>query len=138
MRVFSGLVVAAAMVVAQSGGKKPAYSYQKVMVTVRDGVKLEPVILTPTDRKGPLPILFRRSPYGVPADAAGAGRDAQAELARAGYIFVVQNLRGRFGSEGTFELSSKADPENPNATGETSDASHSIARLGKKLPNNRR
>ncbi|HJZ70246.1 MAG TPA: CocE/NonD family hydrolase [Vicinamibacterales bacterium] len=136
MRVFSGLVVAAAMVVAQSGGKKPAYSYQKVMVPVRDGVKLETVILTPTDRKGPLPILFRRSPYGVPADAAGAGRDAQAELARDGYIFVVQNLRGRFGSEGTFELSSKADPENPNATGETSDAYDSIEWLVKNVPNN--
>src|SRR5262249_57161447 len=105
MRVFSGLGVAAAMVVAQSGGKKPAYTYRKVMVPVRDGVKLETVILTPTDRKGPLPILFRRSPYGVPASAAGVGQGSLAELARDGYIFVVQNLRGRFGSEGTFELS---------------------------------
>jgi len=35
-------------------------------------------------------------------------RPALKELARDGYIFVVQNLRGRFGSEGTFELTSKA------------------------------
>jgi len=136
MRVFSGLVVAGAVLALQGVAQVPAYSYRKVMVPVRDGVKLETVILTPTDRKGPLPILFRRSPYGVPADAAGAGEGAQAELARDGYIFVVQNLRGRFGSEGTFELSSRADPENPNATSETSDAYDSIEWLVKNVPDN--
>src|SRR5262245_38567954 len=126
MRALIGLVVAGATLAMQNVAQTPAYSFRKVMVPVRDGVKLETVILTPTARKGPLPILFRRSPYGVPADAAGAGGGAQAELARDGYIFVVQNLRGRFGSEGTFELSSKADPEDPKAISETSDAYDSI------------
>src|SRR5689334_3240812 len=106
------------------------------MVPVRDGVKLETVILAPANAKGPLPILFRRSPYGVPSSAAGAGQGSLAALARDGYIFVVQNLRGRFGSEGTFELSSKADPENPKATSETTDAYDSIDWLVKHVPNN--
>src|SRR5947208_13673111 len=100
-------------VVLHGGAQSPAYSYRKVMVPVRDGIKLETVILTPVSITGPLPILFRRTPYGVPSSAAGAGEGSQKELARDGYIFVVQNLRGRFGSEGTFELSSKADMEDP-------------------------
>ena len=36
------------------------------MIPVRDGVRLQTVILTPLDQTGPLPILFRRTPYGVP------------------------------------------------------------------------
>ena len=106
------------------------------MVPVRDGVRLETVIMTPTAATGPLPILFRRTPYGVPASANGAADVSLKELARDGYIFVVQNLRGRFGSEGTFELSSKADLENPKATSETTDAYDSIDWLVKNVPNN--
>src|SRR5262249_3387357 len=134
--MFAGVAVVATLFVAQDVAQSPAYSYSKVMVPVRDGIKLETVILTPTGATGPLPILFRRSPYGVPSSAAGAGEGPQAELARDGYIFVIQNLRGRFGSEGTFELSSKADPENPKATSETSDAYDSIEWLVKHVPNN--
>ena len=48
----------------------------------------------------------RRAP---PAPAEGSLK----ELATDGYIFVVQNLRGRFGSEGTFELSSQGRPREP-------------------------
>ena len=106
------------------------------MVPVRDGIKLETVIFTPTNARGPLPILFRRTPYGVPSSAASAGRDRSSELARDGYIFVVQNLRGRFRSEGTFELSSQADLENPKATSETTDAYDTIDWLVKNVPNN--
>src|SRR5205823_4688635 len=124
----------AVLLVAQSLAQTPAYTYTKVMVPVRDGIKLETVILAPTDASGPLPILFRRSPYGVPSSAAGAGQGSLAALARDGYIFVIQNLRGRFGSEGTFELSSKADPENPKATSETTDAYDSIEWLVKNVP----
>ena len=116
--------------------QQPAFTYRKVMIPVRDGVKLETVILTPTSAAGPLPILFRRTPYGVPQSAAGVGEGSQKELAKDGYIFVVQNLRGRFGSEGTFELSSKADLENPKATSETTDAYDSIEWLVKNVPNN--
>ena len=47
----------------------PPFKFQEVMIPVRDGVHLQTVILTPTDQQGPLPILFRRTPYGVPASA---------------------------------------------------------------------
>jgi uncharacterized protein len=123
-------------IISGLGAQTSAYTYRKVMVPVRDGIKLETVILSPTDASGPLPILFRRSPYGVPSSAAGAGQGSLADLAKDGYIFVIQNLRGRFGSEGTFELSSQADLENPKATSETTDAYDTIDWLVKNVPNN--
>jgi len=106
------------------------------MVPVRDGVKLETVIAAPANAAGPLPILVRRTPYGVPENAEFASSPTLKDLARDGYIFVVQNLRGRFGSEGTFELTSKADLENPKATSETTDAYDTIDWLVKNVPNN--
>ena len=130
---ISGLL---ALLALQGSAQSPAFTYQKVMIPVRDGVKLETVIMSPANATAPLPILFRRTPYGVPADANGIADGSLKELARDGYIFVVQNLRGRFGSEGTFELSSKADVENPKATSETSDAYDSIDWLVKNVRNN--
>src|SRR3954471_9958676 len=120
----------------QGSAQSPAFTYRKVMVPVRDGVRLETVIMAPANARGPLPILFRRTPYGVPASASGMPSESLKQLAQDGYIFVVQNLRGRFGSEGTFELSSQADLENPKATSETTDAYDSIEWLVKNVPDN--
>src|SRR5262245_61672042 len=106
------------------------------MVPVRDGIRLETVILTPANATQPLPILFRRTPYGVPSSAAGMGQETLKELVNDGYIFVIQNLRGRFGSEGTFELSSKVDLEHAKATSETTDAYDSIEWLVKNVARN--
>src|SRR3954464_15368606 len=47
----------------------PPFTYQEVMIPVRDGAHLQTAILTPTGRKGALPILFERTPYGVPGGA---------------------------------------------------------------------
>ena len=122
--------------VLQGSAQSPAFTYRKVMIPVRDGVRLETVIMTPANAAGPLPILLRRTPYGVPANPDGVADGSLKALASDGYIFVVQNLRGRFGSEGTFELSSKADLENPKATSETTDAYDSIDWLVKNVANN--
>ena len=50
----------------QQPAAKPVFKLQEVMIPVRDGVHLQTAILTPVDQHGPLPILFRRTPYGVP------------------------------------------------------------------------
>ncbi|HWW86219.1 MAG TPA: CocE/NonD family hydrolase, partial [Vicinamibacterales bacterium] len=113
-----------------------AFSYRQVMIPMRDGVRLQTVILAPTDTSRPLPILFRRTPYGVPSDASSGIGPSLDFLRRDGYIFVIQNLRGRFKSEGTFELSSKADLQNPTSTSETTDAYDSIDWLVKNVANN--
>jgi putative CocE/NonD family hydrolase len=115
---------------------KPIFTLQEVMVPVRDGVHLQTVILTPVDQKGPLPILFRRTPYGVPEKAPEQMPFSLKELAQDGYIFVIQNLRGRFKSEGVFKLSSWVDMNDPKATNETTDAYDSIEWLLKNVSNN--
>ncbi len=114
----------------------PTFTYQQVMIPMRDGVRLQTVILTPAGATGPLPILLRRTPYGVPANGNIPVTGSLKELARDGYIFVVQNLRGRFQSEGTFELTSRADLSDPKATSETTDAYDTIEWLVKNVPNN--
>src|SRR5437763_975359 len=81
---------------ARGAAQNEGFTYRRVMVPVRDGIRLETVIVAPTNTPGPLPILFRRTPYGVPASAAAAIGPSLAALTRDGYIFVVQNLRGRF------------------------------------------
>src|SRR4029079_19755111 len=103
------------------------------MIPVRDGVRLQTVILTPTDLPGPLPILFCRTPSGVTSDASST-RSTEG-MARDGYIVVIQNLRGRFKSEGVFKLSSQVDLTNPAATSETTDAYDSIDWLTAPLAN---
>jgi putative CocE/NonD family hydrolase len=115
---------------------KPIFNLQEVMIPVRDGVHLQTAILTPIGQQGSLPILFRRTPYGVPEKPPEQMPSSMKELAQDGYIFVIQNLRGRFKSEGVFNLSSWVDPNDPKATNETTDAYDSIEWLVKNVPNN--
>jgi putative CocE/NonD family hydrolase len=115
---------------------KPIFKLEVVMIPVRDGVRLQTVILTPVDQAGRLPILFRRTPYGVPEKPPEQMPPSMKELAQDGYIFVIQNLRGRFKSEGTFNLSSWVDLSDPKATNETTDAYDSIDWLVKNVLNN--
>jgi putative CocE/NonD family hydrolase len=121
---------------SQQPAAKPVFTIQEVMIPVRDGVHLQTAILTPVDQKGPLPILFRRTPYGVPEKAPEEIPSSLKELTQDGYIFVFQNLRGRFKSEGVFNLSSWVDLKDPKATNETTDAYDSIEWLIKNVPNN--
>ena len=114
----------------------PLFAFQEVMIPVRDGVHLQTVIMAPANQTGPLPILFRRTPYGVPAAAYTQMPPNLKEFAKDGYIFVIQNLRGRFKSEGTFALSSQANLADPKSTNETTDAYDSIDWLVKHVPNN--
>src|SRR5882762_4910351 len=103
---------------AQAPPAQAIFQYQEVMVPVRDGMHLQTVILTPTNARKQLPILFRRTPYGVPEKAPQQMPASMKELAQDGYIFVVQNLRGRFKSEGDYKLSSQVDLKDPKATSE--------------------
>ena len=113
---------------------KPVFTLKEVMIPMRDGVRLQTAILTPVDQHDPLPILLERTPYGVPDKPPAAMPPKMKELAQDGYIFVTQNLRGRFKSEGTFLLSSYVDLANPKATNETTDAYDTVDWLVKNVP----
>jgi hypothetical protein len=114
----------------------PLFTYQEVMVPMRDGVRLQTVIMTPTNAKGPLPILLRRSPYGVPDKPYAEVPDPLRQLYADGYIFVIQNIRGRFKSEGTFSLSDDVKVEPGQGTIETRDAYDTIDWLVKNVAGN--
>ncbi len=133
-------LVAALFLAATAGAQQPppksVYSFEEVMIPVRDGVHLQTVILTPVDQKGPLPILFRRTPYGVPDGPLTRLPTSWKEFAQDGYIFVIQNLRGRFKSEGVFHLSQEENVADPKATNDATDAYDSIDWLLKHVKNN--
>jgi putative CocE/NonD family hydrolase len=136
MRIHLLVLCAFLLVLSGCRSHKSPFKFQEVMIPVRDGVHLQTVILTPVSQKGPLPILFRRTPYGVPDKAPNEISVSLKELMQDGYIYVIQNLRGRFKSEGTFTLSSYVDLNDPKATNETTDAYDSIEWLVKNVPNN--
>ncbi len=101
---------------------------------MRDGVKLQTVVLRPLDRKEPLPILLRRTPYGVPDKAPTTIPESLRALCADGYILVIQNIRGRFKSEGTFSLSEDSKVTPGAGTIETRDAYDTVDWLVKNLP----
>ncbi|MDR3506612.1 MAG: CocE/NonD family hydrolase [Caulobacteraceae bacterium] len=128
-----------AAVAAAVAPKPPApvspYSYQQVMIPMRDGARLQTVIMAPADQTVPLPILLRRTPYGVPDKPPLKTPSDLEALAKDGYIFVVQNLRGRFKSEGSFLLTSAVDLKDRRAVNEATDAWDTIDWLVKHVPN---
>jgi putative CocE/NonD family hydrolase len=131
---------AAVFLMAPSGISRAAIEYKssEVMVPVRDGIKLHTVLVRPKGAEGPLPILLQRTPYGVPARAMEAQTQGPLKrMADDGYIFAFQDIRGRFGSEGTFVLERPArDASDPKSTDETTDAYDSIDWLVKNVAGN--
>jgi uncharacterized protein len=129
--VFFCVLAGAAQVWAAS-----PFTFQEVMIPMRDGAKLQTVILAPAGQKTALPILLRRTPYGVPAKAPDEIPVSIKEMAADGYIFVIQNLRGRFKSDGVFTESQKVDLSDPKSVSETTDAYDTIDWLVKNVANN--
>ena len=86
---------------------KAAYVKRDHMVPMRDGVKLFTIVYTPRDTTKRYPILLVRTPYSIrpyEPDVYRAVLGPSAEFDRDGYIFVFQDVRGKFRSEGDFEV----------------------------------
>jgi len=113
-----------------------AFTFQEVMVPMRDGTKLQTVILRPTGKTGKLPILLQRTPYGVPGGAPRAVPASMKYLMDDGYILVFQNMRGRYKSEGSFTMSMALSPAGSNAPDEASDGYDTIDWLVKNVADN--
>ena len=109
----------------------------EVMIPMRDGIKLFTVILAPKDQSAPLPILMRRTPYGVKGWSSAGVNGSSPELVKDGYIFVFQDIRGRTDSEGIFEmLRPPRDKRDPKSTDESTDTYDTIEYLIKNVPKN--
>ena len=121
---------------ALSATREGTFTVTDAMIPMRDGIKLHSRIIVPTGANSTLPILFLRTPYGV-ADAPEAMQSRYKELMDDGYIFVFQDIRGKFGSEGAFVMSRPARAIGDSKTiDEGSDAYDSIDWLLKNVPSN--
>jgi putative CocE/NonD family hydrolase len=119
--------------------KKPAeWDKLDVMIPARDGVKLHTLVFIPKNASEKLPFLIERSPYGFDngrAEKTLASRYKQ--LADDGYIFVLQDIRGRYQSEGTFVMQRPVhDRSVANSIDEGTDTYDTIDWLLKNVPNN--
>jgi putative CocE/NonD family hydrolase len=119
--------------------------YQKTtaMIPMRDGIKLYTVILSPVNPKTAFPILIERTPYGayfgVPNDSAFTiPRFFQFyNMAKEGYIFVFQDIRGKYKSEGTMQIHQPLIHETQKgAVDESTDTYDAVDWLIKNVPGN--
>ena len=109
------------------------------MVPMRAGVRLHAVILRPaTVAPGErLPFLLYRTPYGVGEFDSDSVNEDKPELAASGYIFVYEDVRGRYKSEGTFVMNRPVVAHRTDKdVDETTDAYDTVDWLVKHVPGN--
>jgi uncharacterized protein len=87
------------------------YMKTSYMIPMRDGISLNTIVLTPVDQHNSYPFLINRTPYGIdgnyPKDnqiISISDKFPYYTMAAEGYIFVFQDIRGRFKSQGRFEI----------------------------------
>jgi uncharacterized protein len=119
---------------------RQAYQKFEYMIPMRDGVKLHTAVFVPRDTTKTYPILMKRTPYSCTpygADNYPTNLGPSNHFPAAGYIFVNQDVRGRFLSEGDFE---QVTPHNVakktnKDVDESSDTYDTIEWLLKNVPN---
>ena len=111
----------------------PEFETVEAMVAMRDGVKLHTLVFSPKGARDGLPILFLRTPYGIDGRTA-MFQTSLKELADDGYLFVFQDIRGKFRSEGEFAMiRAPRDRADPKAIDEGTDAYDTIDWLIKNV-----
>jgi putative CocE/NonD family hydrolase len=115
------------------------FEKREVMIAMRDGVKLHTEIYTPRDASEALPILLNRTPYGIANPTGGVSNMIYryVDMAPDGYIFVFQDIRGRYGSEGKFVMLRPIhDAQDAKGVDESTDSYDTIDWLVKNVPRN--
>jgi uncharacterized protein len=121
------------------------YIRREVMIPMRDGVKLHTVILLPKGAKN-APILLTRTPYDAD-DLTGHAQsshlgpilygydNATDVIVEGGYIRVVQDVRGKYNSEGDYVMNRPLHgPQNPTPVDHSTDTYDTIDWLVKNVP----
>ncbi len=119
---------------------KANYDKREVMIPMRDGVKLFTSIYEPKDKAQKYPMMFDRTPYSVAPYGAGKYKTSLGPnglFSKEGYIFVYQDVRGRWASEGEYV---NVRPENAKPgtkeIDESTDTYDTIDWLVKNVDNN--
>jgi putative CocE/NonD family hydrolase len=122
------------------------YVRRTVMIPMRDGVKLNTVLLIPRKARH-APMLLTRTPYNA-AEMTAHAENAQMEsvlqgydnqpdvIVKGGYIRVVQDVRGKYGSEGDYVMNRPmaGSPFNPTPVDHSTDTWDTIEWLSKNVP----
>jgi len=120
---------------------KEHYTKYEYRIPMRDGVRLFTAVYVPKDASRAYPFLIDRTPYSVSpygVDQYRTQLGPSTDFDRAGYIFVFQDVRGRYMSEGTFE-EMRPHIDNKKSNKDVDDASDlydTIDWLLKNIPNN--
>lgn len=121
------------------------YEKRDVMIPMRDAVKLHTVIIVPKGAKR-APILLTRTPYDASGLTSHAGSshlgpilegydNATDVIVEGGYIRVVQDIRGKYGSEGDYVMNRPLHgPQNPTPVDHATDTYDTIDWLVKNIP----
>ncbi|MCB9344064.1 MAG: CocE/NonD family hydrolase [Lewinellaceae bacterium] len=123
------------------------FTKREVMIPMRDGKQLFTSIYSPKDQSKIYPILMKRTPYScAPYGVENFPNSFQnMTLARAGYIWVFQDVRGRYMSEGEYadirpalprDKKKKSGKQDPNAIDEATDTYDTVDWLLKQVSNN--
>jgi putative CocE/NonD family hydrolase len=132
------------------------YVRRDVMIPMRDGVKLHTVILVPKGARN-APMLMTRTPYNATALTShsqsshlgpilhydnslfGVYDNAADVIIEGGYIRVVEDIRGKYGSEGDYVMNRPLHgPQNPTPVDEATDTYDTIDWLVKNVPESNR
>jgi putative CocE/NonD family hydrolase len=120
------------------------FSITEAMVPMRDGVSLYTVIISPKKNPGNLPVMLKRTPYdasGALASSTSTRLDVSlgAQYLGDDYIYIFQDVRGRFKSEGDYFMYRVPRGEfNKTGNDETTDAWDTIEWIVKNVPSNGR
>jgi putative CocE/NonD family hydrolase len=128
------------------------YERRDVMIPMRDGIKLHTVILVPNGARS-APMLMTRTPYNATQlttheqsihlgptlhhdnDLFGVYDNAADIMIEGGYIRVVQDIRGKYGSEGDYVMNRPLHgPQNPTPVDESTDTYDTVDWLVKNVP----
>ena len=140
MRSLSTLLFLALSLPGYSQASKTHYDQydrKEVMIPMRDGVHLHAVVFTPKGQTEALPFLLSRTPYGANKYRSPDKLVYMKDMAEEGYIFVIQDIRGRYGSEGTYIMQRfPRDKKAPRAIDESTDTYDTFDWLLQHIPNN--
>jgi uncharacterized protein len=132
--VFFGLASWSSPSLAQSVAITD-YRCRFVKIPVRDGISLNSSICEPPAPHASLPFILTRTPYGIEGDTVVP--ESYRFFAADGYIFVSQDIRGRYGSEGHFIMQRPLhDPSDPGGVDESTDTYDTVEWLLQNVPGN--
>ena len=122
-------------------GLKQKYDKKELYITMRDGVRLFTSVYTPKNNKVAHPILFNRTPYNIEPggpDNYSYFLQIYSRYVEQEYIFVFQDVRGKYMSEGKYEDIRPVIPSKKGnrETDETTDTWDSVDWMVKNVANN--